>query len=164
MDVKDALQELALAVKRIVNERIEAKGYNTRAKKNTLVGSNLQKSLNVVPTEDGIVLQIADYWEFIVRGWIRTGNYPGTMRQFVKNINDWVKRKGIVANGLTQNQLVWAIVNKIFDYGIHYRPFMVYDEDGDLSKMIPELNAYMDKWFDTLFDAIMNKIDNYFNK
>ena len=41
---------------------------------------------------------------------------------------------------------------------------MVYDDDGDLTKMIPELNDYIDKWFDTLFDGIMEDIDNYFNK
>lgn len=48
--------------------------------------------------------------------------------------------------------------------GLRERPFMIYNQDGDLTEMIPELQEYIDKWFDELFDAIMNDIDNYFNK
>lgn len=155
--------ELAEAVKRLVNYRIQQYGINPKTGQNTLEGSNLQKSLNVVPTDDGIVLQIADYWEFVSRGWKRTGNYPGTMRLFVKNIDDWVRRKGIRFGNLTQSQIVYVIIKNIWENGLRPRPFMVYDDDGDLTKMIPELDAYIDKWFDELFDAIMNEIDNFFN-
>ena len=45
MDIKTALQQLADDVKRIINERISKFGYNTRAGKNTLEGSNLQKTM-----------------------------------------------------------------------------------------------------------------------
>jgi hypothetical protein len=40
---------------------------------------------------------------------------------------------------------------------------MRYDKEGDLEKMIPELKAYMEKWFDSLFDEIMNEVDKFFN-
>lgn len=163
MDIKTALQQLADDVKRIINERISKFGYNTRARKNTLEGSNLQKTMEVTPTEDGIVLQIADYWEFISRGWQRTHNYGGGLSPFLTNVIDWIRRKQISVPGLTENQLAWAIVKKIFESGIHYRPFLVYDDEGDLSKMIPELNAYMDKWFDLLFNQIIEEIDKYFS-
>ena len=115
------------------------------------------------PTEDGIVLQIADYWEFISRGWERTGRYPGTMNRFVKNIDDWVRRKGIRVGNMKQSTLVFLIIRNIINNGLRARPFMVYSDDGDLTEMIPELNDYMDKWFDQLFDSIMIDIDNFFN-
>ena len=163
MDIKLALQELALAVKRLVNARIRQYGINPKTGTNTLQGSELQKSLDVSITEDGIVLQIADYWEFISRGWERTGRYPGTMNRFVKNIDDWVRRKGIRVGNMKQSTLVFLIIRNIINNGLRARPFMVYSDDGDLTEMIPELNDYMDKWFDQLFDSIMIDIDNFFN-
>ena len=163
MDIKLALQELALAVKRLVNARIKQYGINPKTGTNTLEGSELQKSLDVSITEDGIVLQIADYWEFISRGWERTGRYPGTMDRFAKNIDDWVRRKGIRVGNMKQSTLVFLIIRNIINNGLRARPFMVYSDDGDLTEMIPELNDYMDKWFDQLFDSIMLDIDNFFN-
>lgn len=162
MSIQEALMELAEAVKRIVNDRISKYGVNPKTGENTLEGSNLQKSIEVKATDKGLEFQIADYWEFIARGWKRTGNYPGTFSQFVYNINDWIRRKGIIPNGITQNQLAWAIIKNIWDKGLRERPFLVYDDSGDLTKMIPELDAYMDKWFDHLFNAITNELDNYF--
>lgn len=163
MDIKTALQELALAVKRLVNARIKQYGINPKTGTNTLEGSELQKSLDVSITEDGIVLQIADYWEFISRGWERTGRYPGTMNRFVKNIDDWVRRKGIRVGNMKQSTLVFLIIRNIINNGLRARPFMVYSDNGDLTEMIPELNDYMDKWFDQLFDSLMKDIDNFFN-
>ena len=163
MDVKTAMMELAEAVKRILNDRISKYGINPKTGQNTLEGSELQKSIQVTVTEDGIALQIADYWEFVARGWKRTGNYPGTMRLFVRNIDEWVRRKGIRVGNLKQSQIVWAIIKNIWDKGLRERPFMIYEEDGDLTKMIPELDKYMDTWFEHLYDAIMADINDYFN-
>lgn len=163
MDIQFAFMELAEAVKRIVNDRIRRYGVNEKTGTNTLEDSNLQRSLEVTPTEDGIVLQIADYWEFIARGWKRTGNYPNTFSKFVKNVNDWVRRKGIRWGSLTQNQIVFIIIRNIWVRGLRARPFMVYDNEGDLTKMIPELDAYIDKWFDTLFEAITEDLNNFFS-
>lgn len=163
MDIKTALQELALAVKRLVNARIRQYGINPKTGTNTLEGSELQKSLDVSITEDGIVLQIADYWEFISRGWERTGRYPGTMNRFVKNVDNWVTRKGIRLGNMKQSTLVFLIIRNIINNGLRARPFMVYSDDGDLTEMIPELNDYIDKWFEQLFDSLMKDIDNFFN-
>lgn len=162
MDIKTALQELALAVKRIVNDRIRRYGINPKTGSNTLEGSELQKSLQVNPIENGIELQIADYWQYVSRGWKRTHNYPGTMSLFVRNVDDWVRRKGIRFGSMTQAQIVYVIIRNIMNEGLRARPFMVYDDDGDLTKMIPELNDYIDKWFDDLFESIIKDLDNYF--
>jgi len=163
MTVQEALIELADTVKAMVNDRISRYGINEKTGINTLEGSNLQRSLQVAPTTDGIALQIADYWEFISRGWKRTGNYPGTFHLFVKNVNDWVRRKNIRWGNLTQNQIAFIVIRNIWTRGLRARPFMIYNDDGDLTKMIPELNEYMDKWFDLLFEAIIKDINDYFN-
>ena len=162
MDIKTALQELALAVKRIVNDRIRQYGINQKTGSNTLEGSELQKSLQVNPIDNGIELQIANYWQYVARGWKRTHNYPGTMSLFVRNVDDWVRRKGIRFGSLTQSQIVFVIIRNIMENGLRARPFMIYNDDGDLSKMIPELDEYIDKWFDNLFNDIFKDLDNYF--
>ena len=166
MDAKEtlhkALIELAEEVEMIVLKRIARYGINPKTGANTLQGSELEKSLKVIPEEDGLTLQIASYWEFVSRGWERTHNYEGTMSQFVRNVNDWVRRKGISLGNMTQSQMVFIIIKNIMEKGLRARPFMVYDEEGDLEKMIPELKDYMGKWFDDLFQAITADLDNYF--
>ena len=162
-NVRAAFEELAEEVKRIVNERISRYGINPKTGTNTLEGSNLQKSLQVDTVENGIELQIAEYWQFISRGWQRTGNYPGTFNKFVENILKWIDRKNIRWGNLTQNQIAFIVIKNIWNDGLKPRPFMIWDDGGDLTKMIPELNAYMDRWFDTLFDKIMYDLDKYFS-
>lgn len=162
--VHKALIELAEDVEMIVLKRIAQYGVNPKTGTNTLQGSELEKSLKVIPEEDGLTLQIASYWEFVSRGWKRTHNYEGTMSQFVRNVNDWVRRKGIHLGNMTQSQMVFIIIKNIMENGLKARPFLIYDEEGDLEKMIPELKGYMDKWFNNLFQAITQDLDNYFNK
>lgn len=164
MTVKEALQELADEMKSILEARIEKYGYNYRAGENTLKGSELERSIEITAKDDGVELKINAYWEFVSRGWKRTGNYPNTFAQMVSNILQWVRTKGIRFGSLTENQITWAVVKSIWTRGIAARPFIVYSDDGDLTKMIPELEAYIDKWFDTLFEAIITDLDKYFNQ
>lgn len=163
MDIKQAFDELAEEVKKLIRIRIRKYGINPKTNTNTLQGSELEKSINVDVLDNGISLQIADYWEYVSLGWHRTGRFPNTMAAFLKNIDDWVRRKGIRLGNLKQSELVFLIVRNIINKGLRERPFMVYDQEGDLTKMIPELDEYIDKWFDTLFEAIMSDIDNWFN-
>ena len=164
MTLQEALQELANEVKKLLNIRIRKYGVNPKTGTNTLKGSELEASIQVATTSDGIVLQIADYWEYVALGWHRTGRFPNTMSKFIKNVDDWVRRKGIRLGNMTQAQMVFIIIRNIMNLGLRERPFMIYNQEGDLTEMIPELQEYMDKWFDELFDAIMIDIDNYFNK
>lgn len=165
MDLQKALQELADEIKDEIIRRMHSSiGVNPRAGANTLEGSNLEKSVDVRPKGDNmIVFEIADYWEFISRGWQRTGNYPNTFSKFVNNVIDWVRRKGIRFGNLTQNQIAWAVVKSIWVRGIRPRPFLIYDDDGDLSIMLPELDRIMEEWFNNLFNAIVKEIDKYFD-
>lgn len=163
MDLQKAFKELAEEVKMILKYRIVHYGVNQKTGTNTLQGSELEASIEIKPTENGISLQIADYWEFVALGWRRTHRFEGTMNQFVRNIDDWVRRKGISVPNMTQSQLVFVIIRNIMNNGLRERPFMVYDEEGDLSKMIPELENIMDDWFENLWIELTKDLDNYFN-
>lgn len=163
MDLQKAFKELAEEVKMILKYRIVHYGVNPKTGTNTLQGSELEASIEIKPTENGISLQIADYWEFVALGWRRTHRFEGTMNQFVRNIDDWVRRKGISVPNMTQSQLVFVIIRNIMNYGLRERPFMVYNEEGDLSKMIPELENIMDDWFENLWIELTKDLDNYFN-
>lgn len=162
-NVHKAIMELCEEVEKILTERIAKYGINEKVGNNTLQGSNLEKSIEVIPQEDGLSLKIADYWEFIARGWKRTGNYPNTMAQFIKNVDRWVRRKNIRFGNMSQSSIVFLITRNIINNGLSARPFMVYDDKGDLTEMIPELKSYMDEWFKRLFELIMEDIDSYFN-
>lgn len=163
MDLQKAFKELAEEVKMILKYRIVHYGVNPKTGTNTLQGSELEASIEIKPTENGVSLQIADYWEFVALGWRRTHRFEGTMNQFVRNIDDWVRRKGISAPNMTQSQLVFVIIRNIMNNGLRERPFLVYDPEGDLSKMIPELENIMDDWFENLWIELTKDLDNYFN-
>lgn len=161
-NVQIALKELCEEVEKILTQRINQYGANKKGV-NTLKGSNLEKSIKVSPLENGLSLLIADYWEYVARGWEHTGNYPNTMAAFVKNVDEWVTRKNIHFPNMTQTQIVFAVIRNIFNHGLKARPFMVYDEGGDLEKMIPELKAYIEQWFEGLFELIIKDVNKFFN-
>lgn len=166
--LRERLSELQQAVEDILYKRISLYGVNPKTGSNTLMNSNLENSIKITQNENdatvSVALQIVDYWEFISRGWKKTGNYPGTMSKFVANITDWVRRKNIRFEGKTENQTVWLIINNIMKNGLKARPFMVYNKEGDITQMLPELAAYIDKWFDSLFEDIINDVNIYFKK
>ena len=166
MEVKEALQELARMVKNEIILRLHSSvGINPRTGTNTLIGSDLEKSISVdVVSENMIVFQIADYYEYVVRGWKRTGRFPGTKDKFIKNITDWVRRKHITLGKMTQNQIVFYLYKRMLIDGreIAPRPFIEYDPNDDVSKILPFLDDFFDKWADMVFDLITNDIDNFF--
>ena len=162
-ELHSALQELCNEVKAILDSRVAEYGINPRTGTNTLQGSDLINNMTVKPTENGIALTIADYWTYVSTGWKRSHRFEGTMNQFLYNVDRWVVKKNIRFEGKTQSQVVWAIVMNIMNNGIKERPFMVFDEEGDLTKMIPELNDILDEWFERLFELIIKDITNFFN-
>ncbi len=165
-DVHQAILELCEKVEQILSKRIDQYGAN-RNGENTLKGSNLEKSIKVIPQEDGIALKIADYWEYVALGWKRTGrsNERGLYHALVL----WALRKHIKFDDYTQNESAVIVAEKVWTAmilgkrEIPARPFMVYDKDGHLDNMIPELKEYMDKWIDELFNTIIKDLDKYFN-
>lgn len=163
VDAKTAIMQLAQMVKEEVLRRMKQYGMNRRAGKNTLIGSELEKSVEVTVNDDNaFVFQIADHFEYVVRGWRRTGNYPGTMRHFVENLTMWVRRKGIRFDNKTENQVVWAILKSIWMRGIEARPFLHWDESEDPALIIPFLDDYFDKWSDLVYNQIIEELDKHF--
>lgn len=165
--IHQAILELCEEVEQILTKRIAQYGRNRKGV-NTLQGSNLEKSIEVIPQEDGLALQIADYWVYVASGWRRTHRSNATFTEYLMNIRDWIRRKNIKWGNMTENEMMWALAKRMFSekepYKIPARPFMRLDSEGDLTKMIPQIKPYMDKWFDTLFEAIIKDLEKYFNE
>lgn len=163
-----ALQELARMVKNEIILRLHSSvGINQRVGRNTLIGSNLEKSISVKPDgENAIVFSIADYYQWVVTGWKRTGHGKGTFQEYLMNIKDWIRRKNIKWGDYTENQMMWILAKRMFSvkhpYTIAARPFINYDENGDIAKILPFLDEFFDKWADDVFEDIMNSVDDYF--
>jgi hypothetical protein len=163
MDVKTALKELADMIKAEIMNRVWEEGVNPKTGTNTLISSDLIKNMRVeAVSENEIVFQIADYYQFVVLGWRRTGRWGGGLAAFVNAIIKWMSKKNVHSTKLTDNQLAWAIVKKIFDGGIMARPFIKYDPNEDPSVILPFLDDYFDKWADEVFDKITEELDKYF--
>lgn len=170
-NLRTALDELAMDIyKEIIRRLRSGLGVNPRTGTNTLIGSDLEESILVYPNDssNGLVFQIAQHWEYIVLGWRHTGNFPGTKREFLRNLLEWVKRKNIQFTSkkgkkLTQNQTVWLVYRSINERLIAPRPFINYDPDGDPAVILPFLEDYFNRWADELFEKIIKEIDKHFN-
>lgn len=166
MDLKKELEILARQIENEIILRLHSPvGINPRTGTNTLIGSELERSISVDAVDENmIVFQIADYYEYIVRGWKKTGRFPGTAHLFVRNITDWVRRKHIRLGNMTENQIVWYLYKRMLIDGreIAPRPFIEYDENDDISKILPFLDEFFEKWADLVFEKIMYDIDKFF--
>lgn len=164
MDLKKELQRLADDIKREILRRMESSiGINERTGTNTLVGSDLYNSVDVKANSDEeLVFSILQHWEFVSLGWRHTGRFPGTRDQFLQNLSDWIRRKGIRFGNMTHTQMVYVIYRKINMEGIKARPFLIYDPKEDPSVIMPFLNDFFDKWADDVFDEITKEIDKRF--
>lgn len=165
MDIQNALRELADKIKEEILRRMESPiGINPRVGQNTLIGSDLYDSVDVrVMNDDTLVLSILQHWEYVSLGWRHTGRFPNTMDLFVRNIIDWIRRKGIHFQGRTENSMAWAIVKNILRSGIKARPFLIYDPEERPDVIMPFLDAFIDEFFDDVYNGICAEIDVHFN-
>ena len=168
MDVHKALQELAFEVKDEILNRLSSNlGVNERTGTNTLIGSDLERSIDVkVDGEDKLVFVIADHYEFVVNGWYHSGRFPNTYNQALESIEDWIRRKHIFpTEGHTETSLARAIFWSIWRRGIKARPFINsgHNNNEDPSKILPFLNEYFSTWADGIFQDIIKEIDTKFD-
>lgn len=187
-DIRKALAELAAQVKGEILARLRSPiGINRAAKgKNTLEGSNLEKSIDVYTNEetDGLVFVIADYFSYVTGG--RKHGLTPKGENVYGAIQSWVRRKNVKLGNMTENQIIWAVLGKLKggtekqkgkqkgkvrlkkrgEYCLPPRPFIGVDYDYSkyTDEVIPFLNDMVDKWMDDLFDKITEETDNYFNK
>lgn len=161
--LKESLSELANDIKEEVLRRLRSNiGINPRTGTNTLVGSDLEASIDVKVQGDGLVFQIASHWEYVVLGWRHTGNFSGTKQQFLKNLLEWCRRKGVIFPNHTENETVYLIYRSINERLIAPRPFINYDPSGDPSLILPFLNDYFDKFADDIFNKVVAELDESF--
>lgn len=162
MDVRAALQELAIEVYMEIITRLHSPiGWNRSAGKNTLIGSNLEKSIDVyVNGENELVFQIADYFSFVTGGR-KHGMSPPPAGTFNAIIN-WVRRKQVTLGNITDPNRVAIIVYKNLRDRVDLppRPFIGvdYSYEKDASEVLPFLDVMVDQWFDDLFLKLTDEI------
>lgn len=166
--IHKALQDLADEVKAEILRRLRSPiGVNPRAKENTLIGSNLEASIELYPNEtsDGLVFEIADYFSYVTGGR-GPGMKPPPAGTF-NSILSWVHRKHIEFDDITdENKIAWMVYNSIKTKGIPKRPFIGADkkDEKDASQVITFLTKYYNRWADEFFGTIMKEIDKHFEK
>lgn len=168
--IHKALQDLADEVKAEILRRLRSPlGINPRTKegKNTLIGSNLEKSIKLYPNEtsDGLVFEIAEYFSYVTGGRGPGMNPPEAGTK--KSIFEWVHKKHIELGGITdENKVAKLVYYSIKKKGIPARPFIGEDKDDkkDAFEVVDFFEEYVDKWADEFFGTIMKEIDKYFEK
>ena len=159
MDARAALNELAAKVKAEILERLRGPlGVHRKVGENTLIGSNLEKSIDVyVSDDDEIVFIIADYFSFVTGGRHR-GLTPRGQNVYGA-IQSWVRRKFIRIGNLSETKIIWLVLQKLKTSDIAPRPFIGYDYDYTkyVDEVIPFLNTMIDEWMDNLFDTLMDE-------
>lgn len=166
-NIHKMLQDLSVKIYKEIIARMDSPiGVNYRAGANTLVGSNLMKSVEVdVSGDDKLVFSIADYYEFICSGWKRSGNFPNTKEQFLSNLLDWIRRKGIHKEGVDDTRLAYIIYLSILRRGIRPRPFINsgYNNGEDPSKILPFLTDYFSTWADDIWEELNKELAKRFD-
>ena len=123
---------------------------NKKVGRNTIIGSDLYKTLQVKATNDGdLVFDILlnDYLTFI-----ESGRRKGAKMPPVEPIVKWARKHGIP----TDNGTIYLIRRAISRDGIAPRPFM--------DKVFDDIDYAWDKaWADELFYELTRLITEYFN-
>lgn len=150
MEISKIVVEFSKDLMELVRMVMESNvGINTKVGENTLVGSDIYKTLSVKATNDGdLIFDIVlnDYIQFIESGRRKGAKFPP-----VEPIVRWAKKKGIP----TDNSTIFLIRRAISREGIRPRPIMAY--------VFEEVDREWDtNLSDKLFDKIMEEIDNFF--
>ena len=125
-------------------------GINSKTGSNTLVNSNIYKTLSVKATNDGDLVFDIILNDYLV--YIENGRRKGAKMPPVEPIVDWAKKHGIP----TDNSTIYLIRRAISRDGVKPRPFMAHVFD--------ELDReWNDTVADEIFNTIMQEIDKFFN-
>lgn len=151
MEIGKIVMEFSKDLMQIVRMVMESNvGINEKVGENTLVKSNIYKTLSVRATNDGdLIFDIIlnDYLRYIESGRRAGAKFPP-----VEPIVRWCKSKGIS----TDNSTIFLIRRAISRDGIRPRPIMQYVFD----EIDREWN---DGLADEIFNKIMEEIDKFFN-
>jgi len=161
MDIRRALQQLAADVYNEVIARLRSPiGVNKSVGRNTLEGSDLERSIEVYVNDDSssLTFVIADYFSFVTGG--RHHGLTPRGQNVYGAIQRWVRKNNVRLGNMTENQVIWAVLNKLKTRDIEGRPFIGYDYDQSKSadEILPFLDAMISEWFDTFYEELLNEI------
>ena len=151
MEINRLVMEFTKDIMMLVQAVMEGQELvNHKVGRNTIIGSDIYKNLQVKATNDGdLVFDILlnDYLTFIESGRRKGAKFPP-----VEPIVKWARKRGIP----TDNSTIFLIRRAISRDGIAPRPFM--------DKVFEDIDYAWDKgWADELFDEIMRMINDFFN-
>lgn len=146
--VMEFSKDLMTLVRMVMESNV---GINQKVGTNTLVDSNIYKTLSVKATNDGdLIFDIIlnDYLTFIESGRRKGAKMPPIMP-----IVRWARSRGIP----TDNSTIYLIRRAISRDGIKPRPFMAH--------VLEEVDREWDEQLaDELFNKIISEIDKFFNE
>ena len=151
MEINRLVMEFTKDIMQLVQAVMEGQDLvNKKVGRNTIIGSDIYKNLQVNATNDGdLVFDILlnDYLTFIESGRRKGAKFPP-----VEPIVKWARSRGIP----TDNGTIYLIRRAISRDGIAPRPFM--------DKVFADIDYVWDKdWADELFDEIMRMINDFFD-
>lgn len=145
--VMEFSKDLMTLVRMVMESNV---GINSKTGSNTLVNSNIYKTLSVKATNDGDLVFDIILNDYLV--YIEYGRRKGAKMPPVEPIVDWAKKHGIP----TDNSTIYLIRRAISRDGVKPRPFMAHVFD--------ELDReWNDTVADEIFNTIMQEIDKFFN-
>ncbi len=145
--VMEFSKDLMTLVRMVMESNV---GINQKVGTNTLVDSNIYKTLSVKATNDGDLIFDIILNDYIT--YIESGRRKGAKMPPVAPIVAWARKKGIP----TDNSTIYLIRRAISRDGIKPRPVLqyVFDEVD---------REWDDSLADKLFNQITEIIDKFFN-
>lgn len=151
MNVSSIVMEFSKDIMTLVRMVMESNvGINSKTGSNTLVNSQIYKTLSVRATNDGDLIFDIILNDYLV--YIENGRRKGAKMPPVEPIVRWARSKGIP----TDNSTIYLIRRAISRDGIKARPFMAH--------VLEEIDREWDNNVaDELFNTIISEIDKFFN-
>lgn len=150
MEISKIVMEFSKEIMDIVRVVMESNLLdNHKVGRNTIIGSDIYKTLQVKSTNDGdLVFDILlnDYLTYI-----ESGRRKGAKMPPVEPIVRWARSRGIP----TDNSTIFLIRRAISRDGIRPRPFM--------ATVMEQIDLDMPNWYDKIFDEITKLINDFFN-
>ena len=150
MEISKIIMEFSKDIMALVRMVMESNvGINSKVGVNTLVNSQIYKTLSVKSTNDGDLIFDIILNDYLV--FIENGRRKGAKMPPVEPIVRWCKQKGIP----TDNSTIYLIRRAISRDGIKARPFMAH--------VMEEIDSEWDSVADEIFNVIIQEIDKFFN-
>lgn len=140
------LKILSNAMRLQFRAMMDKNGINSKTGDNTLIDSNLYKSIDTKSDFDTAQILINSYYVYVESGRRAGGKMPP-----YQAIAEWADRKLHTSD----NKVIWAVMKAIQRDGIRPRPFT--------DEAMEAMDAFWNEWADRLFESIITDLNNYFN-